>query len=479
MLAQRLRECIDAVFPPVKGVFIGGRPHTQTLDIADGLRTVVEKALDDKSKAALADFDVANFYDEHSLIKLLAWMLKNGVPVDIAVPVIRLHAFPAIRLKGGSEQFRIKNRSKGSLTGSRSANELARIPIQQSIADSLPAVQHLGYPCGDISLVALTYIDNIFTVGSCSSDAITTSDTIARHLERNWEHRIKAGSRHIMPIDRSDTFNSDGWEIVSVLECLGHFIAADGSIRSPLSRTRHLAWKAFYSKFRRQHTKHLDDEMLASEVTLHIEPVVMYRASGWPFQKKGAAEVDALQAKLVSAAVAIPRLIDEPDAEYHRRRCRVTNHLCEQVGRWSIKWAARVTAWGDHIKRNTGGQLWSGLLSSTRDARWLQVRRSGFAPQASVRPNAWTAFAGRTDSRLSRGSPPTRFDQGLVDAFELLEAIRKARLIAPFKAATKSGRKLDRNFGTNAIITKVLARTATTSNNIEGFDEHELMNNDS
>jgi hypothetical protein len=181
---------------------------------------VVEKSLDDKSKAAIADFDVAAYYDEHSLIKLLAWMLDHSFPLDVAVAAIRLHAFPPVRLKCGQERFLLTCRSRGTLTGSRSANELARIPVQQSIVDALPAVRNLGYPCDDFFLLAMTYVDNVFAAGSCSAHATSICDAFAHQLRQKWKQRVKPDSRHLLPIDASDLPSDDKWTIVFVLDCL-------------------------------------------------------------------------------------------------------------------------------------------------------------------------------------------------------------------------------------------------------------------
>jgi hypothetical protein len=196
--------------------------------------------------------------------------------------------------------------------------------------------------------------------------------------------------------------------------------------------------------------------MLSDEVTRHLEPIMMYRAAGWSFQKRAAIEIDALQASLVTAALAVPRLLDEPDDEFHRRRCRVSNTLCEVSGRWSLKWAMRVTTWYEHLKRNTGGVLWSGLLESTRNASWLQVRRSTFAPANPRRLNPWTSLGGRTDTRLHRGGPPMRYEAGVLDAQELIEAKRKESLVAPLlKKFDRRAAKLARNAGTNSFLRTV------------------------
>jgi hypothetical protein len=144
-------------------------------------------------------------------------------------------------------------------------------------------------------------------------------------------------------------------------------------------------------------------------------------------------------------------MLHEPVDEYHRRRGKVANHLADQSGRWSLKWAMRVVSWHAHTERNTCGLLWSSLLANTRDTKWLSDRRSLFAPRNSVRADAWTSFAGRTDTRLKRGSPPVRYESGVAIASEVLEVHRQSKLVAPFLKRHCSV-KQPRNCGTNGIL---------------------------
>ena len=53
-LAAFTNQFVDEIMPPVKGCWVGARPGTQALEIAHGLHFVIEKGLDLKSKAAIA-----------------------------------------------------------------------------------------------------------------------------------------------------------------------------------------------------------------------------------------------------------------------------------------------------------------------------------------------------------------------------------------------------------------------------------------
>jgi hypothetical protein len=144
-------------------------------------------------------------------------------------------------------------------------------------------------------------------------------------------------------------------------------------------------------------------------------------------------------------------MLEKPVDEYHRRGCKVANHLANEPGRWSLKWAMRVVSWHAHTERNTCGLLWSSLLANTRNATWLSDRRSLFAPRNSVRADAWTSFAGRTDTRLKRGSPPVRYESGVAIAGEVLELHRQSKLVAPFLKRQGAAKK-ERNCGKKGVI---------------------------
>ena len=82
----------------------------------------------------------------------------------------------------------------------------------------------------------------------------------------------------------------------------------------------------------------------------------------------------------------------------------------------------------------------------------------------SARADAWTSLAGRTDTRLKRGSPAVRYESGVVSAEELLEQHRKSKLVDRF-FKRQSAVKLPLNCGSNATI--VIAKAKTLANIID------------
>ena len=60
------------------GVFIGGCPGTQPLDIASVVQVGIEKCLDVHSTGCVAQFDLARYYDSIDLLEVLRDMERQG-----------------------------------------------------------------------------------------------------------------------------------------------------------------------------------------------------------------------------------------------------------------------------------------------------------------------------------------------------------------------------------------------------------------
>ena len=80
-------------------------------------------------------------------------------------------------------------------------------------------------------------------------------------------------------------------------------------------------------------------------------PALSYRCSRRPFGSVLHSLVGALQLSLISVILRLPRESHETDADYQRRRGRVSGRLAKAAGCWSLLAAARVISWHDHLRR--------------------------------------------------------------------------------------------------------------------------------
>ena len=135
-----LLNVIDALLPVMlepyfskllqvpRSSWIGARKQMQILDITHGLTTVIEKALDQDSAGALAQADIQQYYDTVVLLLVCRWLEERGVPDRLLAMVLRHQMLPTVVINVGSSRATITGRSIGSLTGSRVAGVMSKIP---------------------------------------------------------------------------------------------------------------------------------------------------------------------------------------------------------------------------------------------------------------------------------------------------------------------------------------------------------------
>ena len=129
-LATYLHQRLDSLLPPVPGCFVAARPGTQALEVAHGLHLVIEKGLDTKSKAAVAQADIQAFYDSMRMLKIGLWLCIRGVPPEAVACMLRHQMLPEVTLHMGAASAAIRGRSVGGLTGSRLAGAFGRVPVE-------------------------------------------------------------------------------------------------------------------------------------------------------------------------------------------------------------------------------------------------------------------------------------------------------------------------------------------------------------
>ena len=165
LLSSKIAPFLDQIFPQPSGVWFGAKPRTQTLDIAHGLSTVIEKSLDLKSEGAIGQADIRQFYDSNSLIRVFEYLLDKGLPHNLAAACIRHQMFPKLYIHVGGITVPVGNRSLGSLTGSRLAGVAARVPVEQTCCERVRLWRKWGFRTRRGVLTMSTYVDNLFVAG--------------------------------------------------------------------------------------------------------------------------------------------------------------------------------------------------------------------------------------------------------------------------------------------------------------------------
>lgn len=156
-----MHDAIDEAFSETFGVWHGGRPRTQILDITHALTLITEKALDMQGRLTIVRADVRQCYGSLFIPAILERLRLQKTAIGEAVVTHQLRT-----------KIRVGYRGIGSLTGSRIAVALGRVPVAAAIQSATTQMRPLGFKLSaDRILTACTYVDNIWTVAHESASA--------------------------------------------------------------------------------------------------------------------------------------------------------------------------------------------------------------------------------------------------------------------------------------------------------------------
>jgi len=369
---------------------------------------VIEKALDGHSRGAVAQQDIEKFYDSIRSLRVARWLVNNGASVSLAASALRHQMLPQVTLSAGGVKFPMNNRSRGSITGSRVAGALGRVPVESTIRDKHVAWKRSGFSTTDRTLMVAAYVDNIYSAGASLDDAINILEDFAQHLQSTWGLNIKPSSRscmtargcHEVPVD------AERWQLCSEFHVLGHILQDNGSTNACWTNTSKNMWKAYFANCKSQTARSLPLESRLPLISRAVLPVMQHRDTRWPPTREREAQIDRLQRKMVSSVMRLPFLEHEPPVDYLRRRHREATKVMRRVGFWSNQHCKRVQAWHEHLQRPRNHRSWAASLLNFRDHQWLQQQRL----QNS------SANESRTRTRASVGFVATRWYDGVLYA---------------------------------------------------------------
>ena len=377
ILSSLLDPIIDTACPHVPGTFVGARPRTQVLDIAHGLHLVIEKALDGHSRGAIAQEDIEKFYDSISLLRVARWLVNNGAPHALAACVLRQQLLPQVVLNAGGVAVPIRNRSTGSLTGSRVAGAMGRVPVESTIRDRHFAWKRHGFKAGTHTLTVATYVDNIYSAGASLHDAIAILEDFEAHLQTHWGLRIKPSSRMcLVPRGNHELPRNDGkWPLHAEFTALGHTLQDNGSTQMCWQNTAKAMWRAFFGNCNCENARLLPTALKQSLMDRAVLPVMQHRDTRWPPTTLRQMQIDTVQRKMVCSIMRLQPYPHENPVEYLRRRNRQATETMNLQGKWTTKHCKRVVAWNDHLRRPRNDRAWAAILLKFRDEQWIEQQR--------------------------------------------------------------------------------------------------------
>lgn len=131
VLAERPEAYMGETLQPARKLRIGARRATQTMDIAQFLSLVLETSPDRRSQGAVAQYDIATYYDT---IWVMMVVRDAGAGAPLMAVVVRHQLWVSVSLSVGFDQYAdIPQTISGALTGSRVAGQLGHWPVEMSM----------------------------------------------------------------------------------------------------------------------------------------------------------------------------------------------------------------------------------------------------------------------------------------------------------------------------------------------------------
>jgi hypothetical protein len=96
-------------------------------------------------EAGIAKADIETFYDSLNMILVALWLQDHGLAKADCARVVRLQLLPRLVLHIGGAKAIFKCRACGSLTGSRVAGALGRVPVEDTMSRRWRFWQSFGF----------------------------------------------------------------------------------------------------------------------------------------------------------------------------------------------------------------------------------------------------------------------------------------------------------------------------------------------
>lgn len=422
ILVCRINDHIDTMYERcIPTMWEGARPFTQVLDITHALGMVVERGFDDRSCAAIATMDVRHYYDSVNIPSIIAELRKGSTDrtTNFAQATLRIQNLTSLRIECGPEAFNIPPRARGSLTGSRVAVALARVPLLECLKKLRSKLEPMGFPVSGGKLAIATYVDNMCAVSPIGSGAVAMLNLVEDALKSDWCLDIKDDSREFLVGKASPHTSSDvRYKQVVQMKALGHVISHDGSCQADWQAAKRKMWRAFYGSCASKVAKTLPHKVKDKLLNRAVAPILDYHNSRWAMSPNFASEIDRVQRRMWAILLNIRKSPAETPEGYVRRRARTAGQAACAAGLWSIRTAKHIVAWEGHVGRPANAHSWPAHPMQSRGRKWLQEQR--------MQHSSLSLQSGRTGTRLLPGKPQTRWHDGL-SAPESTCAARKER----------------------------------------------------
>ena len=394
-----------------RGVLEGARPKTQPADVTFPFFGLFQHAMDDHSKGAVAGGDIEKYYDNVKCTSIASICVKDypqARPESFIAPMLLLHCFLPMKLSFSMGDVVIPYRTRGIHQGSKSANKLQRIPTLDSIlqVSATPDWSFSGYLFGDLKAKLALFIDNLYSLGTCSDNAVHLLSMVEESLQTRWQLRFSDDSKFTSQAPGNlATYTFCDYPLTDAFSALGHTIAHDGNCcgafiemrRRILSAVHCLAKPAFFSTGYKTRLRLVNARCL---------PHIRYMAPVLALSPTRFGSVDGLHAHVMRIAFPIPvgRQRFMSDAEFFRARSIRAGKISRAIGQWSFVLADTSISWLVHCRRAVEyPHTWCGHVVNE-----LNIRGQVVDLERSRRSSTNTS---NTGTRALRARPCTRYHE--------------------------------------------------------------------
>ena len=338
------------------------------------------------------------FYDMIRPSLLMQFLSVREVDLGVIAALLRLQYCVAIALDIGGQVVLRPRRTRGLLTGTRTAVTLGRIPVEDCLSVCLEQWQRAGFEAEGGFLTVATWVDNLFTVGPTAYCAVSLLEDLESEFEHRWSLKYGATSKQLMSCKGALDVTIPEWKACQTFPVLGHLLSPENSTVACWSETKKALWRSFWRNAGvLDRCTTLDRKLiLLRRCTL---PRLEFVCPRWPFSLQRAAEITSLQVKMISKLARIPKNRGEIPKEYFNRRDQECQDIAVRCGAWAKIWCHKLLNWGDHLERDRNSRSWAYRLYHTQNASWLQACRAQFV--CATR----TIWAGATNTRLLAERP--------------------------------------------------------------------------
>eukprot|EP00927_Polykrikos_kofoidii_P048435 TRINITY_DN42706_c0_g1_i1.p1 TRINITY_DN42706_c0_g1~~TRINITY_DN42706_c0_g1_i1.p1 ORF type:complete len:255 (-),score=26.42 TRINITY_DN42706_c0_g1_i1:135-899(-) len=200
-ITREVKEALDEWEPKDSTIYIGGgNKRTQTADITAAAHMAVETALDLHSEIGIATADITAFHDSIPMPELKKAMQQTKLKDATIAACVRLHTKPEIKITVGAQEAKLKERTRGVMTGSTSAPQLARVPIIDTAAKRRHHWAEQAFSFGHDRLSFACWVDNLVSFGRNSPAATEIIRQTTETLQKDWRLEVTPGSRMCLRI---------------------------------------------------------------------------------------------------------------------------------------------------------------------------------------------------------------------------------------------------------------------------------------